>query len=385
MPGVLLLAPFYAHAQSTCGPSNIGYSPYVTPSAIATAQPFTVGVELCPVPQPAKNVQLVLTNQSGAVVQSGAAITDANGLATIPVTGLPSGSYTVTETFNNAPGSGTIYPPQFYPPTYSLQVGGGRDASALNGQFAILMQGITSLPTDGTANQVAAIGSITADGNGNIVSGEIDLNSASASYQQIPVQGYYTLNGTQGALILYSFLGKQTINFSVSDALGSPTSPVQIGRLTVQQPSAIAGTGILRRQDSTSFPIEQVFYSLRMTGETACNASCAASGGRALPVGGTGSYTEFGGTIKAPGDTIVDFGLDLIVGLTEQPGGGEQGSFSVPSDNNGRSVLTLTPGGQTNPVLPSKFAKYQVDATHMFLMSLDAHSTAELLSGEASQ
>jgi hypothetical protein len=50
----------------------------------------------------------------------------------------------------------------------------------------------------------AAAGSFTADGQGNITSGEMDFTSAAETFPALPITGTYTLNGAGGTLNLTS-------------------------------------------------------------------------------------------------------------------------------------------------------------------------------------
>ena len=118
-------------------------------------------------------------------------------------------------------------------------------AISLKGQYVFQFKGSTpeTLPT----NKVVAIGSFTADGQGHIVSGVEDLNSAQASRAAVPILGEsYTVDGATGMVEIITPIGSQHFDFFTDIDTGSGISnatllytdatPIGSGTLTKQSP-----------------------------------------------------------------------------------------------------------------------------------------------------
>ena len=65
------------------------------------------------------------------------------------------------------------------------------------------------------------------------------------------------------------------------------------------------------------------------------------------------------------------------------------GGSYTSEDAHGRALLTVVPQGSQayqprNPIDPVNYVYYRVDATHLYLMSLDSHAGATLVSGTVS-
>ena len=93
----------------------------------------------------------------------------------------PVGNYNLTPVCGYGPGPGGTVNFAYLPLS-----------NMFKGQYAFLSQGI-SPQVKGGSSRLAAVGSLTADGQGN-VTGIEDVNSGAGSVPQIPITGTYTLD-----------------------------------------------------------------------------------------------------------------------------------------------------------------------------------------------
>jgi len=111
----------------------------------------------------------------------------------------------------------------------------------LNGQYAFLFTGIDK---NGTYLQA---GSIDADGNGNIVSGEEDINNIINPATDLAITGTYQISSdNRGVLNLHGPMGTQTLRLALNSGGTS-------GRLISFDQSGIQGSGVIYRQDPSAF------------------------------------------------------------------------------------------------------------------------------------
>ncbi len=362
--------PAFAQAAPSC-PQGVQQGITTNPAYIGTQQPFSLVIQVCP---PNTNVffRVGVSNNAPPYYTLNVTVpTDAGGAARVPIAGLPAGFYQVAA---NYPGDGNGNLSLFS----SFTVGGGAAAAALHGQYAFLLQGISGLSGPGISNQSAVIGSFTADGQGNIIGGIADLNAPRAAAPGFALTGKYILeNNGRGTVMLNTPFGSQILSISVPTA--QTFAKVQSATLTALKPGAFVGSGTLALQDPASFSkmtTQTADYAFRLTGESACNSSCVAGGQQALPIAVTG-LESFNPTSFTP----VVFTYDQSFGTTVQAT--LQEAYTVQAaDQNGRSLLPSKmqqgPDGS-----PATLVEYQIDATHLFLLSLDPHSQAILLSGSA--
>jgi hypothetical protein len=159
---------------------------------------------------------------------------DSNGLYTAPATPPPGGTITVTATsVSDSTQSGSA--------TVSIQFGVG----ALKGQYSFLLKG------RGSGSPLARIGSIVADGEGNITSGIEDVNTTKAVTTVLFNSGTYTIgadgrgtlsltNNTVGTLTFFISVVRNTHGFLVeTDASAAAT-----GAFYQQTPSAFSTSGL---------------------------------------------------------------------------------------------------------------------------------------------
>ncbi len=390
----------YGQAQSTCSapptpssPQTYTYSLTLSTydavterDDIAAQEPFSFSQIYCPVPPSPVGVLFTLRTNSGAVLQSGTVSTDPTGAATYPVTGLPLGAYTMEASSPGLPG--VISPSD---QVYAFSVDPGDAPSLLAGQYAFLAQGTIGLPASGVARQAVIAGSFVADGQGNLVSGEADVNSAAGSYEQLQLAGSYTLSvapgvpGARGTMLLNTVLGKQS--FSILTPLSGYAAAFSAARsltFTALPSAGFFGSGVAAIQNAAAFAqvgFGNGDYYLSLTGESACDLACAAAGRQAMPATMTGTMSA---TFNEPqGEEGYEALFDETIGTTVRPHL-QQFALGTSNDSSGRTVFTTPPGG-TAPGAASRLATYQIDATHFYVLSLDPHTEAPIFSGTAYQ
>lgn len=119
---------------------------------------------------------------------------------------------------------------------------GANTVSALQDQYAFLVKDQST--GKGAPKGGAAAGSFTADGKGNITAGVMDVNSATGTFQALPVTGSYTLNATgQGIITLNTSQG--TVSFAVVVPVAQTLLNVTNASLLALPGSLIPGGGTL--------------------------------------------------------------------------------------------------------------------------------------------
>jgi hypothetical protein len=230
----------------------------------------------------------------------------------------------------------------------------------LTGHYAFLFKG-----TDSNGAYQAA-GSFVADGAGHITSGLEDINRSAGPAKDISITGTYQVTKDNRASMTFnSELGSSTFKLALS-LLGDK------GRFMEFDESGVHGTGILERQDLTSFK------------------TSAFSGSYVLGLSGqdvTGGHLGVLGVIYPNGSGFVSGGsLDVNdAGVVSPTFGSLSGAMNISST--GRGVVTMSipgfDGGTFNFVL------YVVSRSEFFLQSIDTlgannpifSGSAELQSG----
>lgn len=171
------------------------------------------------------------------------------------------------------------------PINFNVLPPGDSTVSALQGQYAFLVEDQLS-GSSATPAGAAASGSFTADGQGNITAGVMDVNGVGVTFQDLPVTGAYTLNATgQGIVTLKTSQGTASLAIVVPTAqtLGNVTN----ADLIALPGSLVTGGGILVNQSgllqSTS-PVNPGFASTLNGGYQAILSGEFSP--QVLPVGG---------------------------------------------------------------------------------------------------
>ena len=224
----------------------------------------------------------------------------------------------------------------------------------LNGQYAFQFKGFDS-------NGVyQAIGSFTADGDGNLKSGIEDVNNTIRPTANAPFTGTYQIgNDGRGLMSITSSLGTTSYKFSLN-LLGNK------GRFIEFDDSGIRGSGVIERQDPAAFT------STALAGSYAINLTGTDS--RGMRIGAVGQFFCKSGFINIGSLDVNDAGA---VSPTYGP---FSGNYSV--QNTGRGIVTLDIPNFDGGLF--KFAIYVVSSNKFFLLSLDSlNASNPVFSGPA--
>jgi hypothetical protein len=246
--------------------------------------------------------------------------------------------------------------------TLSVTVVAGTAAknSELNGHYAFLFNGFD----DATGSQVAAAGSFTADGKGNITAGIEDENGPGGPNVAVSFTGTYNIGtDNRGAFTINAASGPRTYALVVN-SIGSGVA--QKGRFVefddTTGTKGQRGSGVLRLQDTTAFAQNKITgpYAFGLQGQDA-----------------TGSREAMVGSFNTDGAGSISTGLadQNIAGTTNNPT--LTGSYTAPSINNGRSAMKLN----TSSALSLDLSAYVVSTSEFLIMTTNFMVSDGLLSG----
>ena len=234
-------------------------------------------------------------------------------------------------------------------------------------QYTFAVHGV-AVHSPAASRLSAEAGTIVVDSNGNVVGGEIDVDSPVITAAQVPVSGgTVTLNADlTGSLTL--LVGGTTQSFAFVAASNNGV----ISSAALLENDGLAGqAGTLVLQPTLSTP-PQGNFSLSLSGET------FEQNGVPDGVGVAGNLALSGQT--AVGKVSVFVGDAGHSSYTNTPFLAYSATVSTP-DSFGRSVLTLALGGNT-----VSFAAYAVSATSLNLVATDPVSaTTPVIFGTAVQ
>jgi len=230
----------------------------------------------------------------------------------------------------------------------------------LNGQYAFSFTGTTS--TDNANGFYAAIGSLTADGNGNITAGEEDfVDIANPAPHSATLTGTYTIgNDGRGTVTLTSsdtgigVVGKQTLSIAV-------VSPQHA--LVIAFDSSATSSGSLDLQTASNFSLSSISggYSFIFSGFDVITPIPPAP---FLPL-------NFGGVMTADGagnftNVVQDVNDGGTVTANSSPG---PGTFTAP-DSSGRGMATFGSfAAACSP--PTAFVYYVVNSATLRFIETD--------------
>jgi hypothetical protein len=269
---------------------------------------------------------------------------------------------------------------------YTLTVlAAGPNDSELKGSYAFYFGGFSNGNASGAAYGADVIGSLTADGNGNITSGVVDGNNALGFQGQIPFTGNYSIGSDNRGTLAFSMSGGHTVTmaFAVGNIQGGIAQTlrfIEFDDSNASSPTGVIGSGVGKLQTSAAFAMATIKgnFVFGLQGESPCN-TCG-SGGAAIspygPVDAAGYFSADGnGNITAGGE-------DAGAMSTTYSGITLAGSFTAPSATTGYGTITLTPTGTIYPAPPTHFVYYVVGSSEIFMMSSDSHATTTLLTGD---
>lgn len=241
---------------------------------------------------------------------------------------------------------------------------GGKE-SLLKGQYAFLLEGLDS------SNQPnVAVGTITADGAGNISGGQEDLNlnaaGAEATVTIPPASNSYTVGSdNRGCLVLTTSSGTSTFRF----ALGSITSGVAAKGSLVEFDTTYSG-GVLKLQNASAF------------NTSAINGNYAFGFDSPLPgqFATVGFFSASAGTINAGSLDVNLAGNVNFTGFSGAPTNPLSFTGTDAVDATGRGTFTFTSAShQVNSVC------YVVSASELYCISSDRQSVNAPFAGRIAQ
>jgi len=232
----------------------------------------------------------------------------------------------------------------------SITISTNGNTSVLSGTYAFSVSGFQV-----GAWAAAYVGSFVADGNGNITSGIVDINSANGSPHNIPLTGTYSVNATGIGTILLKTGGNAwaTIAFVLSSD-GN-------GRI-IQYDDATGhgnrGSGVLRKQDTTAFSLGSVIgnYAFGMSGANRTNNPAASVGE---------FYSDGAGVMYGSSDANASGAVSNYIFT---------GFVSAVDPLTGRATVTIyTPNGASN------LAAYVVSGGELLMIEIDDLSMGNFL------
>jgi hypothetical protein len=265
----------------------------------------------------------------------------------VPPQATPTGtaaSPTITATSVTNPNISDGFSFTFSPPT-----------ALFKGSYAFLLRGY-----DVAGSPMAMAGSVTADGNGNITSGEFDVdNDGGITHAPSPLMGTYTItpaNGAlRGAITITNFHFTQggsnvVFKFALS-ADGTNGSIVELDGVGYRN------SGTIQLQDSSALSAANIAGSYAF---------------------GLDSDAPVGGRIVEEGQLVI--AGSSVTGVVDQSKAGDpipkysdtpldSGSSTAP-DSSGRGTLSLTIQGTT-----STYAYYLVNSSQLILVQTDPGHT----------
>ncbi len=312
----------------------------LTPNATASAQYVTVSPTFVTLPSGGQETFAAAVNSAPVTVtwkisckatfSGDCGMIDSNGVYNAPLAPPPGGTVTVTATStdNSAnPGFATI----------SIQYSNG----SLAGQYAFTFSGENgSVP-------VAAVGSISLDGSGNITGGAEDIANGGITSITITGGTYHLGTDGRGTASIQTSSGTSTWQFVVEShsrlfaVTSDTTSGTMVGTLDLQDPTQFSAAAITGN------------YALLLT------SPVTSSGGSAVAQIGA---------VTADGAGNIPSGLqDVNISTGAQPSLAVTGTYVAPSATTGRGTLTLSSsfGAQT-------FTYYMVDGTTLKLLEQSA-------------
>ena len=340
-------------------------------------------------------------------------------LSGTPPAGTQGTAYpTITVTDSETPNP-TVSGQPFAITTYPAAATGN---NLLKGSYAFFATGWadgTSVQT--TYNGIAYIGSFTADGNGNITGGELDVNDPATG-----ITSYSTLGGTYN--IQYGLDSKNNpvpgyqTGYITLVPPGKPPFPITLAVSLSSLQNGVASQGHFVEFDDTTgiaTNVTQNSSGIRAQGPMAlqspdvldsANKSIHStlqspfSGSYAFGMAGNSAVSDTTvtcysvhtcGPISLAGSMAFDGGGGITSGVEDVTVAENNGSAiallgSVANQGNtdasGRTTASIKAAANSNmPDWPSNFAIYALDSQNFYFMSIDPYTTNSLVTGRAQQ
>jgi len=235
-------------------------------------------------------------------------------------------------------------PTQSSTDTFTIQAQAANNLMFLNGSYAFEATGFGN-----NGNALTLAGSFVSDGNGNIVSGEIDNNFASIATNTTQVVGTYTLDSNlRGVITLNSGFNGFSDNATLAFTIDSATNTGTIVSADGEMPAV---SGLLAAQNSAVF-------SATPSGSFVFRGTSDGGGVRA---GAVGRFTIGAGGAISNG--LID-SVDIAQG-NDSVDDTLTGTFGA-ADAAGRGTVNFTAG--SSGIANGSYAYYAVTPTEIFLV-----------------
>ena len=265
------------------------------------------------------------------------------------ITGTPNANGTTSFTVQVAD---SAVPPVTKTQALSITINpAGANNSELKGQYAFLVQGFDT----------AMAASITTDGNGNITAGTEDIQAPGVSEGNFTISsGTYSIGSDNRGTLTFTDNNGTGKTYTFAVALGSISAGIASKGAIVEFDANFSGSSIM----TGSLALQNV--SAGISGPYAIQLSgWDKSVSPAAPQVFMGSFTGVAGQItNGLGDNNDNGTVTTAASFS--------GTYPSPSTTTGRTVFTVTFGGQV-----SKTAGYVISAGHLFLISQDTTNTNE--------
>jgi hypothetical protein len=345
-------------ASNTSGPLTI----VVSTLAFTTTSPLPSGT----VNVPYVGVQFAASGgtspytfslASGSTLPPGLTLSSGNLTGTPTTVGTYTFGVTVTDSTTPTPASITQ--------NFTLVVSPVQNLSLLSGNYAFTFSGNNS------AGYVAAAGTFTADGNGNITGGEADYNSLPGPPTNITsLKGTYTLGQDgRGTFTFTNVAGSPTYAFAI-DASGTGATPGNHGRFVEFDTTGTRGSGRLEMQRVTTCTVTST--TATYIGNFAFGGSgfqSSAGGNQAGSLAFAGVFTAAPpispSTVGSLGPAEMDLNFPGSTALGSGAGTPFSGSYQSGADST-HCVF------QFNAATTFNFDVYPISATDAFFIETDS-------------
>ena len=349
-------------ASNTSGPLTV----VVSTLAFTTTSPLPSGT----VNVPYVGVQFAATGgtspytfslASGSTLPPGLTLSSGNLTGTPTTVGTFTFGITVTDSATPTPASITQ--------NFTLVVSPVQNLSLLSGNYAFTFSGNNS------AGYVAAAGTFTADGNGNITGGEADYNSLPGPPKNITsLKGTYPLGQDgRGTFTFTNVTGSPTYAFAI-DASGTGATPGHHGRFVEFDSTGTRGSGRLEMQSVTTCTVTST------TATYIGNFAFGGSGFQSSAGGNQAGSLAFAGVFTAappnPPSTVGSLGpaeMDLNFPGATALGSGGGTSFSGSYQSGADSTHCVF---QFNAATTFNYDVYPISTTDAFFIETDQVSAA---------
>jgi len=241
----------------------------------------------------------------------------------------------------------------------------------LSGQYAFLLSGF-----DAAGNPLASAGKFTADGNGNITGGVVDVNGTALSAPvsaTLSAATYSVGADNRGKLTLSRTGSTTTYVISLNSFSGSSSGGIAAaGTITEFDVTGQSLTGVIALQTPAAFNTASITggFAFGEYGFAANNTAATLQRRAAI------------GEIQFNGTSVISSAELLATALGSTPVVPASGALTVASSGRGTLSLVLPNSGGT-----INLVAYVVSATKLFLLSADpasgTGSARDLLSGTA--